>query len=342
MMGGTLRTLSLAAALILVTVYALGRGTIPLGFTETIQYIWLSVADPAGAGSIRQDVIACLRLPQFALSFLIGAGLAAAGAVMQAVMKNPLADPYLLGISSGASLGAVLAIVAGIGTLWGLDGTGLFAFFGAVAVSAFILLIASLTKASGGSLTLLLAGFATNAACSAALSFVIAAMAEPSKTRSIQFWMMGSLGTVRPALLAVLALVMAAGVLYFISQRRVLDLMLMGDELSLSMGRDLALYRKIYIAVTAVMVGSAVYAAGMIGFVGLIVPHAVRLVTGSAHRYIIPLSALGGGAFLAWANIIGRNIVPGTELPIGVTTTLAGAPLFLWMLFRRKYGGGRG
>jgi hemin transport system permease protein hmuU len=167
-------------------------------------------------------------------------------------------------------------------------------------------------------------------------------MAEPSKTRSIQFWMMGSLGTARPALLAVLALVMAAGVLYFVSQRRVLDLMLMGDEISLSMGRDLALYRKIYIAVTAVMVGSAVYAAGMIGFVGLVVPHAVRLVTGSAHRYVIPLSALGGGAFLAWANIIGRNIVPGTELPIGVTTTLAGAPLFLWMLFRRKYGGGRG
>lgn len=340
-MGGTVRTLFLAAALLLVTVYALGRGTIPLGFTETIQYIWLSVADPSGAGSVRQDVIQYLRLPHLVLAFVVGAGLAVAGAVMQAVMKNPLADPYLLGISSGASLGAVLAIAGGIGTFWGMDGTGVFAFLGAAAVSAFILLIASLTRQSGGSIVLLLAGFAMSAACSAAVSFIIAAMAEPSKTRSIQFWMMGNLGAGNWTMTGLFGIVTAAGCLYFLSQRRILDLMLMGDELSLSMGRDLAFYRKIYIAVTAAMVGSAVYVAGMIGFVGLVVPHIVRLATGSAHRHVIPMSALAGGCFLAWANILGRNIVPGTELPIGVTTTLAGAPVFLWLLFQRKYGGGR-
>ncbi|WP_295164768.1 FecCD family ABC transporter permease [Selenomonas sp. F0473] len=340
-MGRTVRTLLLAAALLLVTVYALGRGTIPLGFTETIQYIWLSVADPSGAGSMRQDVIQYLRLPHLVLAFLVGACLAVTGAVMQAVMKNPLADPYLLGISSGASLGAVLAIVGGIGTFWGMDGTGVFAFLGAAAVSAFILLIASLTKQSGGSIVLLLAGFAMSAACSAAVSFIIAAMAEPSKTRSIQFWMMGNLGAGNWTMTGLFGIVTAAGCLYFLSQRRILDLMLMGDELSLSMGRDLAFYRKIYIAVTAAMVGSAVYVAGMIGFVGLLVPHVVRLVTGSAHRHVIPLSALAGGTFLAWADIFGRNIVPGTELPIGITTTLAGAPVFLWLLFQRKYGGGR-
>ena len=341
LMTGTLRMTLAAAGLLLLTVYALGQGTIPLGFAETLHYIWLSVTDPAGAGSIRQDVIQYLRLPHLVLAFVVGAGLAVAGAVMQAVMKNPLADPYLLGISSGASLGAVLAIAGGIGTFWGMDGTGVFAFLGAAAVSAFILLIASLTKQSGGSIVLLLAGFAMSAACSAAVSFIIAAMAEPSKTRSIQFWMMGNLMTGQWTTTAVLALVTAAGVLYFLSQRRVLDLMLMGDALSLSVGRNLALYRKIYIAVSAVMVGSAVYAAGMIGFVGLLVPHVVRLVTGSAHRHVIPLSALAGGTFLAWADIFGRNIVPGTELPIGITTTLAGAPVFLWLLFQRKYGGGR-
>lgn len=331
---------ALVLLLFLLTLYALGWGMIPLTPEETARYIYLSVTDPSGAGSIPQDAMQFIRLPHMVLSFLIGAGLAVCGAVMQAVMRNPLADPYLLGISSGASLGAVLAIALGVGTVFGLDGTGAFAFIGAGLVSLLILLIASATG-KGDSLTLLLSGFALNAACSAAVSFIVTAMAEPNKTRSIQFWMMGNIMTGSWVVTLVLAAVVGSGFLYFLTQRRVLDLMLIGDELSLSMGRNLAAYRKWYIGVTALMVGSIVYVSGMVGFVGLLIPHAVRLVVGSVHRRVVPMSALAGGCFLVWADIIGRNAVPGMELPIGVTAALVGAPFFLWMLLRRKYSGGR-
>ena len=247
-MHEAVRSTLAAAAVVLLMIYALGQGIITLGFGETLSYLWLTVTDPTGAGSIRQDVLQYLRLPNFVISFLVGAGLSVTGAVMQAVVRNPLADPYLLGVSSGASLGAVLAIALGVGSLFGMDGTGACAFLGAGAASLLILVIASVTRRSGGSLTLLLAGFALNAACSAAVSFIVAALAEPSKTRSIQFWMMGGIVTGGWMSALTLLLITTAGVLYFCTQRRILDLMLVGDELSLSMGRDLARYRKLYIS----------------------------------------------------------------------------------------------
>lgn len=337
-MKRSMRTAFLSVLLLALTVVAMGWGPIWLTPSETVWAVWLSLTDPAG-GSIVQDVVQYIRLPHLVISFLIGSGLALCGTVMQAVMRNPLADPYLLGISSGASLGAVLAIILGVNTFAGLDGTGAFAFLGAGLVSILILFVASVTG-KGDSLTLLLSGFAMNAACSAAVSFLVTAMAEPNKTRSVQFWMMGNIMTSSWTAVLVLTLVVGLGFLYFLSQRRVLDLMLMGDALSLSMGRNLAVYRKYYIAVTALIVGAAVYVAGMIGFVGLLIPHAVRLAVGSAHRHVIPMSTLAGGCFLAWADIIGRNAVPGMELPIGITVALVGAPFFLWMLFKKKYSGG--
>lgn len=339
-MKWTGRICFLSLGLFVLTLLAMGWGTIPLTPEETVRYIWLSITDPYGQGSIQQDAIQFIRLPHMVLSFLIGSGLAICGAVMQAVMRNPLADPYLLGISSGASLGAVLAIALGIGSVFGLDGTGAFAFAGAGLVSLLILFMASVTG-KGDSLTLLLSGFALNAACSAAVSFIVTAMAEPNKTRSIQFWMMGNIMTGSWIVTLILSIVVGGGFLYFLLQRRVLDLMLMGDALSLSMGRNLAVYRKWYIGVTALMVGSIVYVSGMVGFVGLLIPHAVRLAVGSTHRRVIPMSGLAGGCFLVWADIIGRNAVPGMELPIGITAALVGAPFFLWMLFKRKYSGGQ-
>lgn len=336
----SVRALLLAAGLLLLTLCGVGWGAIWLTPVETARYIWLSISMPGGTGDIAQDAVQFIRLPHLVLSFLIGAGLSVCGAVMQAVMKNPLADPYLLGISSGASLGAVIAIASGVGTVWGLDGTGAFAFLGAGLVSALILLIASVTG-KGDSLTLLLSGFALNAACSAGVSFIVTAMAEPSKTRSVQFWMMGQIMAGSWWSAAGLAVLVGGGIFYFFTQRRILDLMLMGDELSLSMGRNLAVYRKWYIGVTALVAGAVVYVAGMIGFVGLLVPHAVRIAVGSVHRLVIPLSALAGGCFLVWADILGRNAVPGMELPVGVTAALVGAPCFLWMLFRKKYSGGQ-
>lgn len=330
------RTWAAAVVLIAGTVIAMGWGTIPLSPEETVRFLWLAVTDPAGSGSIPQDVMQYIRLPHMLLSFFIGCGLAVTGAVMQAVMKNPLADPYLLGISSGASLGAVTAISLGAGSFLGFDSVGAFAFLGAGAVSLLLLVIASLTG-RGDHLTLLLSGFAMNAACSAAVSLIVSVMADPNKTRSVQFWMMGHIMADSYPVILALAVIVTAGICFFMSQRRILDLMLVGDQLSLSMGRDLALYRKIYIAVTALMVGSIVYAAGMIGFVGLLIPHAARLLTGDGHRRLIPLCGLAGGCFLVWADIFGRNIVPGLELPVGITAALAGAPFFVWLLMDGRY-----
>lgn len=254
---------------------------------------------------------------------------------MQAVMKNPLADPYLLGISSGASLGAVLAIALGIGMIGSFDGIGAAAFLGAGLVSLLILLISSISG-KGEGLTLLLAGFALNAACSAAVSFFVTVVADTSKTRSIQFWMMGNIRADSWMAIGILALLVTAGCFYFFSQRRILDLMLMGDDLSLTMGQKLSTYRKVYIAVMALLVGAMVYMSGMIGFVGLIIPHGVRLLVGSSHGRLLPLTALTGGTFLCWADILGRNAISGLELPVGVMAALAGSPFFLWMLISRK------
>ena len=326
----------LVGLFLLLTLFSMGYGTFYFSPYETLHYLYLSFAMPEGSGDIGQEVIQFIRLPHLVLSFCIGAGLAVCGTVMQAVMKNPLADPYLLGISSGASLGAVLAIWAGVGTFCGLDGVGAFSFLGAGLVSMLILFLSAVTG-RGGSLTLLLSGFALNAACSAMVSFIITAMADTSKTRSVQFWMMGNLRIDTWTPIFVILAIVFAGILYFFSRRRVLDLMLMGDDISLTLGQKLSFYRKICIAVTALMVGAMVYISGMIGFVGLLVPHGVRFLVGSSHEKVLPLSALAGGTFLCWADIIGRNLMAGVELPIGVTAALVGSPFFVWMLLSGKY-----
>ena len=178
-----------------------------------------------------------------------------------------------------------------------------------------------------------------NALCSAALSFIIQAMADTHKTKSVQFWLMGNIMADSWADIGILAGIIAAGSIFFMGQRRILDLMLIGDELSLSMGRNLAVYRKIYILVVAVLVGSIVYVAGMVGFIGLIIPHMVRMAAGSGHKALIPLAGLAGGCFLAWADVLGRNLINGTELPVGIMAAVCGAPFFAWLLLGGKYGG---
>ncbi len=330
------KVVAIGVVLVILLILSMGYGTFHFSPEETLCFLYQSLVFPEGDGDIRQDVIQFIRLPHAVLSFCIGAGLAVCGTVMQAVMKNPLADPYLLGISSGASLGAVLAIWLGMGNIGGLDGVGAFSFVGAGLVSLLILFISSLTG-KGGSLTLLLSGFALNAACSAMVSFIITAMADTNKTRTVQFWMMGNLRTDTWFSIAVITCIVAGGTLYFYSRRRILDLMLVGDDLSLTLGQKLSFYRKCCIAMTAFLVGSMVYLSGMIGFVGLLIPHGVRLLCGSQHGKLIPFAALAGGTFLCWADIIGRNLISGVELPIGVTAALVGSPFFVWMLLSRKY-----
>lgn len=318
---------TIAAALSLLALYL---GQVKIAPVEAVR-LALAFVVRGFSDSIAGDVIAYVRLPHFALSFVIGSGLAVCGAVMQAVMKNPLADPYLLGVSSGASLGAVVGIAIGAGGVLGVNAVGICAFFGAIAVSAMILLF-SYVAGRGSSLGLLLFGFALNALSGAAVNLIIMGMANTGKTRTIQFWLLGNIMADDWKTIGILFCLVLAGTLFFLRQSRMLDLMLMGDELSLTMGRNLATARKWYIFVVAFLVGAIVYVSGIIGFIGLIIPHMARLVAGASHRQMLILTAVGGGAFLSLAEAVGRVIISGAELPIGVTAAVCGLPFFLWML----------
>ncbi len=326
-----------AILFILLSLLSLSWGIIPVSIWETFNAI-LSFLHGNGSSSIGSDAVIYIRLPHFVLAFITGCGLALCGVVMQAVTRNPLADPYLLGISSGASLGAVLSIELGIDSIFGVSGTGALAFAGAMVVCILILLFSNFIRGNK-MLTIILAGFAFNALCAAGLNFIVTVMAEPSKTRSVQFWLLGNIQVDDWKSIFIVGALILAGFLYFLSQRRVLDLMLMGDEISLTMGRNLARYRKIYILVIAFLTASMVFMTGIIGFVGLVIPHLVRLALGSAHRILIPMAALCGGCFLSWADVLGRTLFSGVEIPIGVASAACGAPFFIWMLISGKWGG---
>lgn len=183
--------------------------------------------------------------------------------------------------------------------------------------------------------TMILIGFGINAFIMGLVSFAITLMADTSKTKSIQFWLLGSLQNVSVSLTTVLFVVIILGLIFFISQSRILDMILLGEELSITMGRSLVVYRQIYIVIVSIIVGFIVYASGIIGFVGLVIPHCARFIVGQKHKRLIPLTMLIGGTFLIWADAIGRNIISGMELPIGVSAAVCGAPLFLWLLLKR-------
>lgn len=226
-MKGKLRTAGWSIVFLALSFLSLSWGTVEITPGEALVYTWQAVLG-VESGSISSDVVQYLRLPHFVLAFAVGWGLALCGTVMQAVMRNPLADPYLLGISSGAGLGAVIAMALGADAYLGVHGVSMCAFLGAVGISLAILFVAS-AAGKGDSLTLLLVGFAMNALCSAALSFIIQAMADTHKTKSVQFWLMGNIMADSWTDIGILAGIIAAGSIFFMEQRRILDLMLIGE-----------------------------------------------------------------------------------------------------------------
>ena len=285
------------------------------------------------------DIVWLLRLPRLVLAAVVGCGLASCGVIMQAIVKNPLADPYILGISSGASLGATAAILLGIGMALGENFVGIAAFIGAFAVSLAVLFISNLGGRSS-SMKLLLAGMALSAVCSAFSSFIVYFANNKEGMQTIAYWMMGSFAGAKWDNLAVIVPIVILAVLFFWSQNRVLNLMLLGDEVSVTLGTDLHLYRQVYLLISSLIVGFVVYSAGMIGFVGLIVPHVVRMLIGTDHKKLIPVTALVGAVFLVIADGLCRIIIPRTELPIGILISLIGAPCFVYLMVKRTYGFG--
>lgn len=285
------------------------------------------------------DVVWLIRLPRVLLALAVGMALSVCGVVMQAIVQNPLADPYVLGISSGASLGATLAIMLGIGSFLGGNSVGICAFIGAMITSFAVIAIANM----GGKATsakLILAGMAISAVCSAFSDFVIYITNDKNATTEVMKWTMGSLAGASWSRVSIMLPVTLLCTVLFWTQYRNLNLMLLGDEVSITLGTDLHRFRTAYLILSSVMVGFAVYCAGVIGFVGLVIPHVVRILFGTDHSHLIPLSALLGGSFLIWCDVACRVILKNSEMPIGVLVSIIGAPCFIYLLVRKSYGFG--
>jgi len=335
--------LILAVFLVLAFLWALSIGTVKLSFIQIYegivnQFTSGIAIETAGQGPVH-DIIWLLRLPRLVLAALVGMGLSVCGVIMQAVVKNPLADPYILGISSGASLGATAAILLGIGVALGENFVGIAAFIGAFAMSLGVLFISNLGGRSN-SVKLLLAGMALSAVCGAFSSFIVYFANNKEGMQTIAYWMMGSFAGAKWETLAVIGPIVLLAVLFLWTQSRMLNLMLLGDESALTLGTDLHIYRQIYLLVSSLIVGFVVYAAGMVGFVGLVVPHVIRMLVGTDHKKLIPVSAMTGAVFLVIADGLCRVIIPRTELPIGILISLIGAPCFVYLMIKKTYGFG--
>lgn len=276
------------------------------------------------------------------LAIGIGIALSVSGSVMQAIVKNPLADPYVLGVSSGASLGATLAILLGVGSFLGSGYVGLVAFAGAFLVSLAVVALANV-GGRANSVKLILSGTALSAICGAVSNFVLYVINSSSgAVEAVIRWTLGSLAAAKWETNILMLLVAIAGTLFFWTQHRTLNLMLLGDESAITLGTDLHRWRIVYLLIASLMIGFAVYTAGIIGFVGLIVPHAVRILFGTDHKKLIPISALLGALFLLWADVLCRVLLPRKELPIGILTAMVGAPVFIYLMARKRYGFGGG
>lgn len=278
-----------------------------------------------------------LRVPRALLAAICGAGLAVVGVAIQTLVRNPLADPYVLGVSSGASVGAVAVILFGI-----FSGLGMWALSAASFVGALVAVVLVYSLASaGGQLTplrLVLTGVAVAYVLSSLTSFLIF-QGDDRGASTVLTWLLGSFGRARWEYLLLPTLVVVAGTVWLVVQGRRLDALLLGEETAATLGVDVRRLRRGLFVVTALITGSLVAVAGAVGFVGLVLPHLTRLVVGAVHRRVLPLAALLGACSLTLADLACRTLVAPEELPVGVLTGLVGGPVFVWMMHRRATQG---
>ncbi|MFT4029610.1 MAG: iron chelate uptake ABC transporter family permease subunit [Protaetiibacter sp.] len=321
----------LGAALLASITVAVTIGSAELSLGE----VWGSIlAHLTGRESpldvLRDGIVWQLRLPRILTAAAVGAGLALVGCVMQALTRNQLADPYLLGLSSGASLGAVAVLLLGIGILLPVAAFG----------GAMLALLATLGLASAfGPLTptrTVLAGVAVSSFAAALTSFVIFWTATGDSYREILGWLLGSLAGARWPEAAVAGVAMAVIGMPLALSGRVLDAFAFGDRSAAALGIPVTGTRWALLGASALLTGALVAVSGSIGFVGLVLPHAVRLVVGPGNRALLPLSALAGGVFLVWTDTLARTAFDPRELPVGIVTALIGAPVFAGLLLRRR------
>jgi cobalamin transport system permease protein len=323
---------SLMVVLLGVVLLALRLGAVPFSFEALGQNLWWLVTGQTGRVSTDFRLIMVeIRLPRILLGILVGAALSVAGAGFQALLRNPLADPYVLGVSSGAAVGAIISMVAAPRFPWI---TPLAAFLGAAAT---ITAVYFLGRREGqiDSGTLLLAGIIAASFLSAIIIFLMTTLASRD-IRGIAFWLMGDLSTaLSPGLLwiFVVCFLGATGAIYTTASD--LNLLLSGEREAMHLGVDVTRVKLVVYVSASVLTGLAVSVSGSIGYVGLLVPHVIRMLFGSDYRLLIPTAAIGGAIAVVFADTLARTVVAPTELPVGAMTAIAGAPVFIYLLRRR-------
>lgn len=313
----------LIAALFAAAIAGLALGTIPLSPAD----VWRALAGAGDATDV--FVVRELRLPRVGLAALVGAGLGMSGGALQGVLRNPLAEPYLLGVSGGAAVGAVFAVILGLAVPF----IPIMAFGGAVIAVTLALFVAHATSGRGDPRVLIMAGVVVGAFANAAI-MVLMSNADASTVRGALWWMMGSVADATRAQLAWLALYLAVGGGILVAGARTLDALALGEDSAagLGVGVDRAA-RRVYL-VASLVAAATVAAAGLVGFVGLVVPHIARRLGATSHRVLLVTSALTGAALLIAADLVARTALPPAELPLGAVTAMIGVPFFLFTLRR--------
>jgi iron complex transport system permease protein len=333
----------LGLGLIAVSLFAAGRGQVPISPAEVagsvLHRLGLEIG-PMPAAVQGENALWLVRFPRVALAVIVGAALGCAGALMQGVFGNPLAEPGVVGVSSGAAVGAAAAIVSGI-TVAGIWTTAAAAFLGGV-LTTLIVYAMSRTRGRTEVVTLVLTGVAVNATAGALLGLLMF-VTDDDGVRAIAFWQLGSLAQATWGAVAVAGPCAVIGLTVAVVLARRLDLLALGERPARHLGVDTERLRIVAIVATALLTASAVAFTGIISFVGLVVPHLIRMVAGPGHRVLIPASALGGAVVVVTADLIARTAIDYQELPLGVLTAVVGGPAFFWLLRRtRARAGGWG
>ncbi len=325
----TLAALIAAGVAAFILSFFLGSSGVSFGdFAQLVQ---------GSADAAQANIFLNIRLPRALLAFLVGSALAVAGCSLQGVFKNPMAEPYTTGISAGAALGATISIALGFGvTSLGVSGTTLFSF--AFALMA-ILIVYSISNIRGkvSTFSLLLSGFAVSSLLSSFTYFIM--MINHDKLANIILWNFGSVSTASWEKFAIAVPIILVCCIVLMFYAKPMNILLHGDEISQSLGVDSQKVRRNMIILTSLLVAAAVSVSGIIGFVGLMVPHLLRLIVGPDNKKLLPLSFVGGGAFLLCADTIAKMVVPNTEMPVGIITAMFGVPFFIYLLRRGRKAG---
>jgi iron complex transport system permease protein len=326
----------LGAVLLVSIPLAVGLGPVSIDAATVVRIVGnhvLGVPMEVTWAQSDDSIVWVVRVPRVLLAAVVGAALALAGVALQTLVRNVLAEPYLLGVTAGASTGAALTILFGVGAAIGASSLTGSAFLGALGATAVVFAIAR----SGGRITsvrLLLAGVAVGYVLTAATSFLIFASDTPEGARAVLFWLLGSLAQARWSSVAITGIVTVATLMVLLLWSRRLDALTIGDDTARALGSPPARLRAQALVVVALCVGAAVAVSGGIGFVGLVVPHVARLAVGGVHRRLLPVAALIGAGFLIWADVVSRMAFSPRELPLGIVTAVIGAP-FLLILVRK-------